>query len=133
MTPVFPLRQACAWLLSLSAALVAPSLLAANAAATTTTTAASASAPPATSAGGDAQARLQAFRAAGEPASMRFVQMLRSAQGDVLERQEGRLEILPPDRGSRPYGNSPLLWAPLLGFHCCLQAFPHMLQRFSED
>ena len=98
MTPVFPLRQACAWLLSLSAALVAPSLLAANAAATTTTTAASASAPPATSAGGDAQARLQAFRAAGEPASMRFVQMLRSAQGDVLERQEGRLEILPPDR-----------------------------------
>ena len=97
MTPVFPLRQACAWLLSLSAALVAPSLLAANAA-TTTTSAASASAPPATSAGGDAQARLQAFRAAGEPASMRFVQMLRSAQGDVLERQEGRLEILPPDR-----------------------------------
>lgn len=42
--------------------------------------------------------QLERFRAADEPLSMGFVQTLMDANGDTLERQEGRLEILPPNR-----------------------------------
>ncbi len=49
-------------------------------------------------AAGEAMADLQAFRAGTEPVSMGFVQTLNDATGEILERQEGRLEILPPNR-----------------------------------
>lgn len=42
--------------------------------------------------------QLERFRAADEPVSMGFVQTLVDANGEVIERQEGRLEILPPNR-----------------------------------
>lgn len=45
-----------------------------------------------------AESALEAFRQAGTPVSMSFVQTLRDSSGQILERQEGRLEILPPNR-----------------------------------
>lgn len=41
---------------------------------------------------------LEGFRKSETGMSMGFVQTLTDAQGGVLERQEGRVEILPPDR-----------------------------------
>lgn len=41
---------------------------------------------------------LERFRQSEAGLSMAFVQTLRAADGAVLERQEGRLEILPPNR-----------------------------------
>lgn len=49
-------------------------------------------------AAGEAMQRLEAFRAGQTPVSMGFVQTLHDSSGEVLERQEGRLEILPPNR-----------------------------------
>ncbi len=55
-------------------------------------------ASPTLHAAGESLRQLEAFRAGGSPLSMGFVQTLRDAAGEVLERQEGRLEILPPNR-----------------------------------
>ena len=46
----------------------------------------------------DSLARLQAFRAIVEPVSLAFEQTLLGEDGQGVETQQGRLQILPPDR-----------------------------------
>lgn len=62
---------------------------------------------------------LESFRKSDSGLSMGFVQTLTDAQGEILERQEGRLEVLPPNRFvwrySSPYelefgSNGVLVW-----------------------